>query len=39
MPLMFGKTPAVPDAIKLKFATYFNATELPTPPPVYGVAD
>jgi hypothetical protein len=39
MPLMFGKTPAVPDAVKLKFATYFDATELPKPPPVYGVAN
>jgi hypothetical protein len=38
MPLMFGKTPAVPDAVKLKFATYFDATELPKPPLAYGVA-
>lgn len=39
MPLMFGKTPALPDAVKLKFSTYFDAAELPKPPPVYGVAN
>src|SRR5271156_4434858 len=35
---MFGKKPAVPDAVRLKFAKYFDAAELPTPPAVYGVA-
>ncbi len=38
MPLMFGKKPAEPDAVKLKFATYFDSSELPTPPRAYGVA-
>ena len=38
MSLKFGKTPAQPDVVKLKFSTYFDAAELPTPPAVYGVA-
>ena len=39
MPLMFGKTPALPDAVKLKFSTYFDAAETAEPPPFYGVAN
>lgn len=31
-----GKTPARPDAISFKFAEYFTAAMLPTPPAVFG---
>lgn len=34
--LKFGKTPARPDAVKLKFAEVFNAVSLPTPPASFG---
>jgi hypothetical protein len=34
--LKLGKKPARPDAVKLKFATYFDKRKLPTPPEIFG---
>lgn len=39
MTLKFGKLPARPDAVMLKFASVFNATSLPTPPASFGHAN
>lgn len=36
MTLYFGKSPARPDAVTLKFAEVFNAAALPTPPASFG---
>lgn len=36
MALCFGKTPARPNAVTLKFASVFNAANLPTPPASFG---
>lgn len=36
MPLMLGKTPARPDAVKLKLASYIDASVLPKPPTEFG---
>jgi hypothetical protein len=36
MPVKFGKLPARPDAVKLKFSEVFNAAVLPTPPASFG---
>lgn len=36
--MKFGKKPARPDAIKLKFAQVLDATRLPVPPPAFGHA-
>ena len=31
-----GKVPARPDAVKLKFSSYINTNQLPTPPASFG---
>ena len=36
MPFALGKKPARKDAIKFKFAAYFDVPKLPTPPAVFG---
>lgn len=36
MPLMLGKLPARPGAVKLKLANYLDTTRLPTPPKEFG---
>ncbi len=36
MPLLYGKRPAREGAVKLKFSQFFSASQLPTPPLIFG---